>query len=199
MCIRLIFVRPSIASYPRRSIDRENFMVLSGPCASTGGCVTSPNHPHNYGNSESCEILAPEEPLYFTQFATEEGKDALTFGGQAYSGSAGPPQGATTSAMILWRSDAAATASGWRACTADGLNFSGVSNKNSDVFVAFYAPRSLSTFPHKVPMTMICEIKTFVTSRPKDRWSGLCGSFWSMCIHRRLRDEPKLSPQLWEL
>ncbi|CAK9056461.1 Hypothetical protein (Fragment) [Durusdinium trenchii] len=98
--------------YRRRSIDRENFMVLSGPCASTGGCVTSPNHPHNYGNSESCEILAPEEPLYFTQFATEEGKDALTFGGQAYSGSAGPPQGATTSAMILWRSDAAATASG---------------------------------------------------------------------------------------
>ena len=93
-------------------------MVLSGPCASTGGCVTSPNHPNNYSNSESCEILAPEEPLYFTQFATEEGRDVLTFDGQAYSGSAGPPQGATTSLMILWNCDVANTFSGWQICTA---------------------------------------------------------------------------------
>ena len=91
--------------------------------------MTSPNYPHNYGNSESCEILAPEKPLYFTRFATEEGYDVLTFGGQAYSGSSGPAQGTTTSDMILWSSDNASTFIGWQICTMHGVNHGGVSNK----------------------------------------------------------------------
>ena len=109
--------------------------------------MTSPNYPHNYGNSESCEILATRKPLYFTQFATEEGKDVLTFGGQAYSGSAGPRQGATTSEVILWRSDAAATASGWRACTADELSYSFMSSKYFESFcVEIFKSHSIFLF-----------------------------------------------------
>ncbi|CAK9056549.1 Galectin-3-binding protein A (Lectin galactoside-binding soluble 3-binding protein A), partial [Durusdinium trenchii] len=108
----------------------ENIVVLSGPCALTGSCVTSPNYPDNYGNSESCEILAPEKPLYFLRFATEEGDDVLTFNGQAYSGSSGPPQGTTTSDMILWSSDNVDSSTGWQMCTAHGVNHSEVNNKH---------------------------------------------------------------------
>ena len=147
-CIHLTYTRPSMDS-PRRGIEGGiDFAVLSGPCTSAGSCVTSPHYPDFYGNYESCAILAPEKPLYFTRFDTEAGYDFLTFGGQAYSGSSGPPNG-TTTPVIVWRSDASHTASGWSACTADGLNYSGVSNKYSDVFVvhiSFHFP-----LPHKVP------------------------------------------------
>lgn len=135
--IHLTFIRLSMAN-PRRSIESiTQFLVLSGPCTSTGSCATSPNYPHNYGNSESCEILAPGMPLYFTQFATEAGKDILTFGGQAYSGSFGPPQGTTTSDVILWSSDNADSSTGWRMCTVHGVNSGSVSNKYFHVVLFF--------------------------------------------------------------
>ena len=99
----------------------ENFAVLSGPCTSTAGCVQSPNFPSDYGNSELCEIMAPEKALYFTSFSTEGDHDVLTIDGQAYSGSSGPPQGSTSSGIILWNTSADTTASGWQMCTASGL------------------------------------------------------------------------------
>ena len=95
--------------------------MISGPCTATAGCVQSPNFPHDYGNSELCEIMAPEKALYFTSFSTEGDRDFLTIDGQAYSGSSGPPQGSTSSGIILWNSSADTTASGWQMCTAHGL------------------------------------------------------------------------------
>ena len=109
----------------------ENFNVLSGPCTSTGRCITSPNFPNNYGNSEFCEVVAPHQPLYFTSFETEDGRDFLTIDGQAFSGSSGPPQGSTSSGMILWNSSADTTASGWQMCTAHGLKLGCVGLKNA--------------------------------------------------------------------
>ena len=95
--------------------------MTSGPCVATAGCVQSPNFPNSYGNSELCEILAPEKALYFTHFATEGDSDFLTIDGEAYSGVSGPPQGTTSSGIILWNTSADTTASGWQMCTANGL------------------------------------------------------------------------------
>ena len=96
----------------------ENFTVLSGPCTSANGCIQSPNHPNEYGNSEFCQILAPAKPLYITHFET--GNDNLTINGHVYSGSSAPPQGIITD-IIQWQSGDATTASGWRICTNFGL------------------------------------------------------------------------------
>lgn len=96
--------------------------VLSGPCASTGDCVTSPNYPNFYGNDEACEIVVPfGKPLYVTHFATQDVHDVLTFGGQTYSGLSGPPQGLANPQTIQWRSDSSISSSGWQICTADGV------------------------------------------------------------------------------
>ena len=59
--------------------------------------------------------------LYFTRFETESELDVLTIDGHAYSGSSGPPQGSTSSGIILWNTSADTTASGWQMCTANGL------------------------------------------------------------------------------
>ena len=110
---------------------RTDFNVISGPCVSAGGCITSPNFPNSYGNSEFCEVVAPHQPLYLTSFETEDGRDFLTIDGQAFSGSSGPPQGSTSSGMILWNSSADTTASGWQMCTAHGLKLGCVGLKNA--------------------------------------------------------------------
>ena len=102
-----------------------HFFNLSGPCTSTGGCVQSPNYPNNYGNDEFCEILAPDQPFYSVHFATESGYDYLTVGGQAFSGTSGPPNGITTSDVIRWNSSSAGVGSGWQICTRSALNFGG--------------------------------------------------------------------------
>ena len=94
--------------------------VLSGACTSTGDCVQSPNYPSDYGNSQSCEILAPEQPLYFTHFQTATG-DSLTINGQQYSGTSGPSQGIITASIIQWSSDVSVVSSGWQMCTAFGV------------------------------------------------------------------------------
>ena len=98
-----------------------DFVVLSGPCTASGGCTQSPNYPAEYGPSESCEIVAPAKPLYFTDFATEDGYDLLKISGQAYSGSSHPPQGVITSDIVQWTSDSSVYSNGWQICIVSGL------------------------------------------------------------------------------
>ena len=98
-----------------------DFVVLSGPCTASGGCTQSPNYPAEYGNSESCEIVAPAKPLYFTDFATEDGYDLLKINGQAYSGSSHPPQGVITSDIVQWTSDSSVSSNGWQICIVSGI------------------------------------------------------------------------------
>ena len=101
--------------------------------------MASPNYPSNYGNDESCEILAPEEPLYFTDFGTDYG-DELIFRGDSLRGPHfRPPQGTTTSEVILWSSNSGGTERGWQLCAVDGSkNFARLSKKSFEVF-----------FPHR--------------------------------------------------
>lgn len=99
----------------------ENFVVLSGPCASTQGCVQSRYYPSRYSNNEFCEIVSPEKPVYVIHFATESGKDILTMNGLNFAGSSitsGPSQGISASNMIQWRSSADEVARGWQLCIA---------------------------------------------------------------------------------
>ena len=100
---------------------RNDFVVLSGPCTASGGCTQSPNYPAEYGNSESCEIVAPAKPLYFTDFATEGGYDLLKINGEVYSGSSHPPQGVITSDIVQWMSDGIVSSNGWQICIVSGL------------------------------------------------------------------------------
>ena len=148
-------------------------MVLSGPCALPGSCVTSPNYPDNYGNSESCEILAPEKPLYFLRFATEEGDDVLTFNGQAYSGSSGPPQGTTTSDMILWSSDNVDSSTGWQMCTVHGVNHSGLSHKYFHIF-CFLRSSSFVQFSLQLSSLPNHPVPVLTTSQPNAPMEELC-------------------------
>ena len=100
---------------------RNDFVVLSGPCTASGGCTQSPNYPAEYGNSESCEIVAPAKPLYFTDFATEGGYDLLKINGEVYSGSSHPPQRVITSDIVQWMSDGIVSSNGWQICIVSGL------------------------------------------------------------------------------
>merc|ERR1719323_2825470 len=88
-------------------------------CEMTGNCVQSKNHPSNYGNGESCTInLYGDVPLTTEAFNTESRYDFLNAGGNAYSGTSGPPSGAYTG-LITWSSDYSVTKSGWRLCRTD--------------------------------------------------------------------------------
>jgi hypothetical protein len=69
--------------------------VLDGSCTATAeGCITSPNWPANYGNSESCAIVVGTDVSLMVQsFATESGYDLLSVNGVQYSGSGEGLQG----------------------------------------------------------------------------------------------------------
>jgi len=93
--------------------------VVSGSgCAIAGECISSNNHPQEYGNSEECSIrLFGDIDLSFEAFDTESRYDKLTVGGTQYSGTTGPQNGAYTG-LISWSSDRSITKSGWKFCRA---------------------------------------------------------------------------------
>merc|ERR1740116_255684 len=87
-------------------------------CVMDGACVSSKNHPSNYGNNEQCTLTVNAVPLEVEAFSTESRYDFLTVGGSSYSGTSGPPSG-TYSGSITWSSDYSVTNSGWRLCRTD--------------------------------------------------------------------------------
>jgi len=93
--------------------------VVSGTgCEMSGNCVSSNNHPSNYGNGEECEItLYGSVAISVDAFNTESRYDFLTMGGQSYSGTSGPASGSYTG-VISWASDYSVTKSGWKLCKA---------------------------------------------------------------------------------
>jgi len=93
--------------------------VSGSGCTLSGSCVSSNNHPGNYGNNEQCNIqLFGDIPISVEAFNTEARYDFLTMGGTQYSGSSGPASG-TYSGFINWNSDFSIVASGWRLCRTD--------------------------------------------------------------------------------
>ena len=95
-----------------------SWSVSGSGCEMSGNCVSSSNHPSNYGNSDSCTISLVEVPLTFESFSTERSYDILTVGGTQYSGTSGPSDG-TYSGSIEWSSDSSVVTSGWKLCRTD--------------------------------------------------------------------------------
>jgi len=111
---------PTPAPTPAPPTPVPGTWVLVGTgCTMDGNCISSKNHPSDYGNSESCSIeLYGDITLSIEAFATERGYDSLRIGGKTYSGSSGPPSGSYTG-TVSWRSDGSITASGWLICRTD--------------------------------------------------------------------------------
>mmetsp|Transcript_58854 Transcript_58854/g.192006 ORF Transcript_58854/g.192006 Transcript_58854/m.192006 type:complete len:608 (-) Transcript_58854:487-2310(-) len=86
------------------------------PCVTLDdGCVTSPNYPEPYGNSQHCDIPYTIGKINVVDFSSERGYDSLTLNGQTYSGTHGP-QGVVPTTNIVWSSDSSVTAHGWKIC-----------------------------------------------------------------------------------
>ena len=95
--------------------------MLEGSCTATAeGCITSPNWPANYGNSESCAIVVGTDvSLVVQSFATESGYDLLSVNGVQYSGSGEGLNGLVVRAgdVFIWRSDYYGNGAGFSICS----------------------------------------------------------------------------------
>jgi len=94
-----------------------SWSVSGSGCSMSGNCVSSSNHPSDYGNNEECTISLYEVALTFDAFNTERNYDILTVGGTGFSGTDGPSAG-TYSGVISWSSDFSVVNSGWTLCRA---------------------------------------------------------------------------------
>jgi len=81
----------------------------------TQGCVTSPNFPSNYPPRSSCTIPRSFGKINVKSFATEARYDYLLVNGARYSGVDGP-QDVVPRTDIVWSSDLAVEAKGWKIC-----------------------------------------------------------------------------------
>merc|ERR1719323_297403 len=87
-------------------------------CRMDGDCISSLNHPADYGINEECNVqLSGDIQLRFDAFNTESRYDVLSVGGRSYSGTSGPADG-SYSGSISWTSDYSVTRSGWKFCRA---------------------------------------------------------------------------------
>lgn len=95
------------------------WIVQSGSCGiDYEGCLISPNHPYNYGNSEACTMHAsPTAPIFVSHFSTESCCDVVVVNGNRYSGAAGP-SGVAPTGTVSWNTDGSVQSSGWRLCLA---------------------------------------------------------------------------------
>jgi len=93
-----------------------SWVVTGSGCELNGDCISSSNHPANYGNGEQCSIqLNGAIPISVQAFDTETNYDYLTVGGVRYSGTNSPQSGSYTG-VISWSSDSSVTKSGWKLC-----------------------------------------------------------------------------------
>jgi len=91
------------------------------PCVThEDGCVTSPNWPGQYPNSQRCDISYKIGKLNVTAFEVERGYDFLQVNGEQFAGTHSP-DGVVPYTNLLWSSDSSVGASGWKICpTLDG-------------------------------------------------------------------------------
>jgi len=99
--------------------------LIGGPCTidvSDPACVTSPNFPDLYGNSESCEMSINGDLTRYLEvaaFATETSYDILYVNGQEYSGgdqAIRNIEGEAIQGSIAWISDESGLGIGWKIC-----------------------------------------------------------------------------------
>eukprot|EP01046_Picozoa_sp_COSAG06_P029602 COSAG06_NODE_2755_length_6337_cov_7.492145_6_plen_886_part_01 len=106
----------------RDAAGADAWTIESGSCEADGGCITSPNYPNHYGNSQSCSMRpSAAGELSCEAFDTEGGYDHLDVGGHSYSGHGGIsdcPDGIAVDAgdEVRWHTDGSVTYSGFRIC-----------------------------------------------------------------------------------
>lgn len=103
----------------------SNYFTTTGDCQIIDTCVTSPNYPSFYDNSQTCTITAlVSGPLTVDSFETESCCDKLQVGGTAY-GSGGTIYKGTNGPVgvslaiedkMFWRSDGSSVRTGWKVC-----------------------------------------------------------------------------------
>jgi len=111
------FPEPTPAPVPTPAPPPGSWSVSGSGCSIDGDCVSSSNHPSEYGNNQECTLSVYQVALTVDAFSTESGYDKLTVDGTDYSGSSGPPSG-TYTAEISWSTDFSVVNSGWKLCKA---------------------------------------------------------------------------------
>merc|ERR1719166_736786 len=121
LSVREFYTGPPTPAPPTPAPPPPGTWELTGDgCQMEGDCISSLNHPANYGNDENCNVqLWGDIPLRFDAFDTESSYDVLRVGGTAYSGTSGPASG-SYSGSLSWASDYSVTKSGWKLCRTDG-------------------------------------------------------------------------------
>jgi subtilisin family serine protease len=116
LCVAEGGAPPTPTPQPTPAPPPGNWVVTGSGCAEDGACVSSLNHPANYGNNQVCQVtLYGDVSISVDAFNTESRYDYLTIGGTRYSGTSGPSSG-VYSGVITWSSDYSVTRSGWKLC-----------------------------------------------------------------------------------
>jgi len=116
LCVAEGGAPPTPTPQPTPAPPPGNWVVTGSGCAEDGACVSSLNHPANYGNNQVCQVtLYGDVSISVDAFNTESRYDYLTMGGTRYSGTSGPSSG-VYSGVITWSSDYSVTRSGWKLC-----------------------------------------------------------------------------------
>jgi len=118
LCVAEGGAPPTPTPAPTPAPPPGSWRIEGSGCEMSGNCISSNNHPSNYGNGQSCSIqLAGSVGISVEAFNTESRYDWLTMGGSQYSGTSGPSSGSYTG-VISWSSDYSVTQSGWKLCKA---------------------------------------------------------------------------------
>merc|ERR1719211_806894 len=117
LSVREFYTGPPTPAPPTPAPPPPGTWELTGSgCQMEGDCISSLNHPANYGNDEACTVqLYGDVSLRFEAFNTEARYDILTVGGTGYSGTSGPASG-SYSGRMSWASDYSVTKTGWKVC-----------------------------------------------------------------------------------
>ena len=95
--------------------------ATTGDCVVTDECISSPNYPNDYGNSEACTITPQRSKIVLsvTSFETESCCDYMTIDGVQYQGTSGPDGVVVTpGTSMTWYSDGSISSAGWKICVA---------------------------------------------------------------------------------
>jgi subtilisin family serine protease len=117
LCVAEGGAPPTPTPQPTPAPPPGTWTIDGSGCVEDGAsCISSLNHPGNYGNNQVCNIvLAGSVSISVSAFNTESGYDTLSMGGSSYSGTSAPPSGSYTG-VISWNSDYSVTRSGWKLC-----------------------------------------------------------------------------------
>jgi len=117
LSVREPYTGPPTPAPPTPAPPPPGTWELTGSgCQMDGNCISSNNHPSNYGSNQECRVeLFGDVPLATEAFDTESRYDTLRVSGVGYSGTSGPPSGSYTGA-ISWSSDYSVAKSGWKLC-----------------------------------------------------------------------------------